>query len=369
LGRNRCKNVDDVLSFLNESPAGDKALEFIFGDLLNAFTPDEVRLLAALTHFSKPVGSEYIRQIARIPAIRTEKGLEALALRAIIMKDSSFKGFTLMPLIGGFFSRKRRKLILGAGDRLADLTYNLVLENSSLKEENFECLRDAWTLIEAGLSVLVRGQNERLQKICDALDEFLNQTARWDEQLALCANAEKKAVEVGDFKNAGMRAYRIGWIHNLRGQGGEVLVAADRAAEHWGKTQSGAWTRALTDYLRGIGFRLEQEYPAALEAFSQALAFYRDPADIGGLTGALNEIGEVQRLMKNYQIAKGINSFQLEHVSVENFGETPDNWDLNYVEFWFKSPGNFPHLIAGYGNHRFTGDSRVIDIPVGSVPP
>jgi len=194
---------------------------------------------------------------------------------------------------------------LGTGDRLADLTYNLVLENSSLKEENFECLRDAWTLIEAGLSVLVRGQNERLQKICDALDEFLNQTARWDEQLALCANAEKKAVEVGDFKNAGMRAYRIGWIHNLRGQGGEVLVAADRAAEHWGKTQSGAWTRALTDYLRGIGFRLKQEYPAALEAFSQALAFYRDPADIGGLTGALNEIGEVQRLMKNYQIAKG----------------------------------------------------------------
>ena len=74
------------------------------------------------------------------------------------------------------------------------------------------------------------------------------------------------------------------------------------------------------------------------------------------------DIGDVRN-------ATDINSFQLEHVSVENFGSTRDNWNLNYVEFWFKSAGNFPQLIAGYGNHRFTGDSPVIDIPVGSMPP
>jgi tetratricopeptide (TPR) repeat protein len=305
LGRGRCQKVDDALSLLNESPEGDKALEFIFGDLLNAFTPDEVRLLAALTHFSQPVELVGILKISGVPAIRAQAGLEALAGRAIVTKDSNFKGFALMPLVAGFLSRIRPRHVRITGDRLADSTYALVTDNRSPKEENLNRLENAWVLIQAALPILVRGQNDRLQAVCDGLDEFLIQTARWDELLALCVNAEKKAVDAAGFKFAGWRAYRIGWIYNLRGRGAEVLIAADRAAKHWGEVPTEARNQALTNYLRGIGFRLQKEYPAALEAFRQALELYRDIADDGGIIGALNEIGEVQRLVKNFANAKG----------------------------------------------------------------
>jgi hypothetical protein len=122
LGRGRSQKVDDALSLLNESPEGDKALEFIFGDLLNAFTPDEVRLLAALTHFSQPVELGGILKISGVPAIRAQAGLEALAGRAIVTKDSNFKGFALMPLVAGFLSRIRPRHVRITGDRLADST-------------------------------------------------------------------------------------------------------------------------------------------------------------------------------------------------------------------------------------------------------
>jgi len=62
-----------------------------------------------------------------------------------------------------------------------------------------------------------------------------------------------------------------------------------------------------------------------------------------------------------------INSFQIEHVSVEHGLETSDNWDMNFVRFEFKAPGNFPLVIAQSGFHRFTGDSAVLDVPV--LPP
>jgi tetratricopeptide (TPR) repeat protein len=59
-----------------------------------------------------------------------------------------------------------------------------------------------------------------------------------------------------------------------------------------------------TSYLRGIGFRLKELYPEALEAFGRALESYRSMGDDGPASGTLNEIGEVQRLMKDYPNAQ-----------------------------------------------------------------
>jgi len=62
-----------------------------------------------------------------------------------------------------------------------------------------------------------------------------------------------------------------------------------------------------------------------------------------------------------------INSFEIEHVSVEHGTETRDNWDMKSVSFAFKAPGMFPQVIAESGFHRFTGDTAILDVPV--VPP
>ena len=59
-----------------------------------------------------------------------------------------------------------------------------------------------------------------------------------------------------------------------------------------------------------------------------------------------------------------INSFEIEHVSVEQGAETRDNWDMDFVQFQLIVPGSFPQVIAQAGVHRFTGNSAVLDVPV-----
>jgi hypothetical protein len=60
-----------------------------------------------------------------------------------------------------------------------------------------------------------------------------------------------------------------------------------------------------------------------------------------------------------------IDSFQIEHVSVEHGFETRDNWNMNFVEFQLML-GPFPIVVAKSGFHRFTGNSAVLDVPLGS---
>jgi hypothetical protein len=80
-----------------------------------------------------------------------------------------------------------------------------------------------------------------------------------------------------------------------------------------------------------------------------------------------NTTFDVTRDIGNVNNPTDINSLQIEHVSVEHGFETRDNWNMNFVQFQFKAPGNFPLVIAQSGFHRFTGDSAVLDVAV--VPP
>jgi hypothetical protein len=52
-----------------------------------------------------------------------------------------------------------------------------------------------------------------------------------------------------------------------------------------------------------------------------------------------------------------IEFFQLLHVSVEHFPETPDNWDLTWVAVYVDPNGP---SIAFAGPWRFTGNSRLL---------
>jgi hypothetical protein len=80
-----------------------------------------------------------------------------------------------------------------------------------------------------------------------------------------------------------------------------------------------------------------------------------------------NTTFDVSRDIVGVSSPTDINSFEIEHVSVEHGAETPDNWDMNFVQFQLIVPGSFPQVIAQAGFHRFMGDSAVLDVPV--LPP
>jgi hypothetical protein len=56
-------------------------------------------------------------------------------------------------------------------------------------------------------------------------------------------------------------------------------------------------------------------------------------------------------------------SFQFEHVSREDFGQSRDNWDMNGVTFNYINGAVTRFPIASSHFHRFTGDTAVLTIP------
>ena len=56
LGRegSQCRTIAEACAFIDKAPKGNDPLEYIFGDLLETFTADETKVLAALTYFSLP---------------------------------------------------------------------------------------------------------------------------------------------------------------------------------------------------------------------------------------------------------------------------------------------------------------------------
>ena len=64
LGLGRCRSIAAALDFLRSAPAGNNPLEFIFGDLLDTFTANETKALAALTYFTTAMEIKFIAELA-----------------------------------------------------------------------------------------------------------------------------------------------------------------------------------------------------------------------------------------------------------------------------------------------------------------
>ncbi len=310
LGRegSQCRTISEACAFLKSAPpSGDNdPLEFIFGDLLDTFTESETAALAALTHFTQPAKVEWIAGVAGIAEPAALTALEDLTDRALLITNNELQTFFLPSLAATFLRRKRPEVITQTGGRLTDRAYALTMENGWNEYERFPTLEAEWPAIAAALPLFVQGENVRLQSACGALTNFLNFSGRWDEQLALSQQAEEKALAAGDFDKAGRRALEAGWIYHLREQAPEVLACAARCAAHWEKApQAGAREKALAIRLRGLGYKLEKNYPAAIEAYQEALTLWRAIApESEAVAIVLNSLAAVERQQGDYAAAE-----------------------------------------------------------------
>ena len=271
LGRGSCRTFADALAFLRSCPPDNDPLEFIFGDLVEEFTADEMKVLAALTYFTLPAKVEHIADVAGLGGEPIEVGLRALANRTLVVPDQEEKVFTVVPMVADFLKRKRSAVVAETGSHLEQRAYALIIENGYQKHDRFPVLDEAWPTVAPALPLFVGGPNSRLQNITAALPFFLEFTGRWDESLSLEQQAEAKAVAAGDYESAGWRAYKAGLVHYLRTQADAVLTCADRAATYWQKAWAGTRERAIAIRLRGRGHELKKNYPAAIAAYREAV--------------------------------------------------------------------------------------------------
>lgn len=302
LGRGRCRTVEGALGLLRESPAGDEALEFVFGDLVDTFTVEETKLLAALTYFTQPVEVKHISELAELSPIVAQSELESLSDRSLVIGDAELRYFFLTPLVADFLRRKKPEVVRESGDRLANTVYVLTVENGFHRYSHFPVLEEAWPMVEAGLPVL---DYDKLQTVCDALADFLDCACRWDESIALNRLTEDKAVSQRDFWKAGLRACGEASVMFLRGNAEGVHAAVDRAAAHWQHITPSHFGLGILSRRRGMGYELQEDFPAALAAYRETLQLWRvGSPESQDVARVLSDIAGIERHMRDYDAAE-----------------------------------------------------------------
>lgn len=304
LGRSqgRCRSVAEAVQRLQEAHRLQKIneqndpLEFVFGDLLDTFTADETAVLAALAYFTEPARLDWLLPLANMSETAALTALDDLRDRALLLEDETDGTWLLPPLAARFLRRQRPEAINATGQRLEQQAYALAVQHGGNDNAPYAELKAAWPTLQAALPLLVAGDNVRLQKLCSALIQFLNFRGYWDVLLSLQQEAEAKAVAAGDFVNAGWRSHQAGWAHHLLGDADAVLGCAERCAEHWRQAGCGAREQAIAIRLRGMGYTLQEDHPAALAAYQQALALWRtlDPESVDVAIG-LNTLANAKK--------------------------------------------------------------------------
>lgn len=307
LGRegSHCRTITEACRFMEAALPGNDPLDYVLGDLLDTLSANETVVLAALSHFNQPVRVEWLTNLSDLAHPKIQTILEDLTDRALLASDIEADAFFLPPMTAAFLRGKRPQPVAQSGSRLTDQVYTLVIENGYQKYDHFPTLETEWPTIAAALPLFLQGDNTRLQRVCAALRDFLDFSGRWDEWLTLNQQAEEKALIADDFDNAGWRAYQAGYVYRLRQQANEVLTYAARAEKHWQQANAGAWERATAIRLRGLGYRLKQDYQAAIAVYREAVELWRacSPESKDVAIG-LNSLAGVERLTGNLAAAE-----------------------------------------------------------------
>jgi len=109
LGLGRCRSIAAALDFLRSVPAGNNPLEFIFGDLLDTFTANETKVLAALTHFTTAMEVKFIAELAGLNEAAGQGALSDLSSRALVLPDLEERRFALVPMVAAAQTARSRR--------------------------------------------------------------------------------------------------------------------------------------------------------------------------------------------------------------------------------------------------------------------
>jgi tetratricopeptide (TPR) repeat protein len=305
LGRegSQCRTIAEACAFIDKAPKGNDPLEYIFGDLLETFSPDETKVLAALTYFSLPAKLKWIADMTDLPERAAETALEDLTDRSILTSDLSAQTYFLPPLTAKFIRARRPEAVTQTGDALADRAFALAMQYGGETDEGFRTWDSEWDFISAALPRLLTGDNDRLQTVCDQFQKYLEFTGRWDDWLWLSEQAEAHALALESKDHAGWNAYRSGVIYYLRDRPAEVLMCAARATEHW--QNSTPRNKAIAIQLRGLGHILEKNYPSAIAAYQDVVELDRSISqESRDVAIDLNYLAGAEQLNEDYPAAE-----------------------------------------------------------------
>jgi tetratricopeptide (TPR) repeat protein len=306
LGRegSQCRTIAEACAFIDKAPKGNDPLEYIFGDLLETFTADETKVLAALTYFSLPAKLKWIADMTNLPARAAETALEDLTDRSILTSDLPAQTYFLPPLTAKFIRTRRPEAVTQTGDALTNRAYALAMQyGGHTNYEGFRMLDTEWNFISASLPLLLTGDNDRLQTMSDQLFQFLHFTGKLDDLIWLSEQAEMRLLAANDKENAGWQAYRAGVGHHLRNQPSEVLACAARTTEYW--QNSSPRNKAAAFHLYGLGHQQNEDFTDAVAAYRKAFDIHHSISpESKDVATDLSSLASIEHNNKDYPSAE-----------------------------------------------------------------
>ncbi|WP_395739924.1 TIR domain-containing protein [Prosthecobacter sp.] len=310
LGRGSVRSISAALELCSMARRSHDPIEFILGDLLETLTTAETQSLAALTYFTQGAEANHLAEVAGLSSTAALNAIKDLTRFALVVPDRQAESFAIVSTVSDLLRMKRPDVVAEAGRRLEERAYALIRESSGRRYEQFAVLEAVWPGVVPAIPLFLAGPNQRLQQVCDALFNFLEFKGRWDVLIALNQQAEEKAVAARDHENAAWRACHAGIGHYHRRETDAVLSCADRALAYWQRAFSssssseGERMRAHALLLMGRGFKLNQDYSAAITAFQEVLVLHRRlPAgEVDGIA-VLSELADAEWLTGVLQAA------------------------------------------------------------------
>jgi tetratricopeptide (TPR) repeat protein len=277
LGRTtgRCRTIGEAIERLQEAHRLQKLsqkndpLDFIFGDLVESFTADEIAVLAALVHFTQPARVDWLLPLTKLSVKAAETALDALRDRALLVEDDRAGTWYRPPLAALFLRRTRPKEVGVSSDLLGDWAYAYVVENG------YPALERAWPRIVAAFPVLIAGESGRLEKFFHRLGLFLCSSGRWDETLLLASAVETNANTDNDHSSSIKSINVSGCVYFWRGQSADLMDCAARAGRHVEAGVFGAFEQFVSIRLRGFSLELTGSLDAAIDTYDELVSLSR----------------------------------------------------------------------------------------------
>lgn len=313
---------DGALAMLRGNRSADLQ-QFIFQEAQKELTTNDVSALRALSFFAPSAPFEAWADVAQLSRTELETTIDRLGALSLVDVLVGGERYALHPLTRNFVR----------GELLADSLIAHEMGMSFAKYwsvyagryggtgENYKTyglIEAEWLNISAAAAWLWQAAEVRdtqigrrdaaqtldklAQALCDAAGP-LYYVGRWDERLQLSIQAYEAIRAVGEWDNAGWRAYNAAWSYYFSDSGVEEFTQwADRCSEAWDRSASQR-LQALAKSLRGAVAQEQKDYTVAEKLYQEALASSQELGDEEDIAASLNDLAGLEHEQEAYDAA------------------------------------------------------------------
>jgi len=276
-------------------PLQDDLQKFIFQEARKELTTNDKTALGALSFFVPSATFEAWMNVANLSRNALETTIDRLSALSLVDVLAGEERYALHPLTRAFV---RDELLADAnvaretGMRFARYWVKFACKHCDAKKESHAIDSEpesGWVKLDNEQSNLVlaaewlwqnavQGNNDVISRklarkmidLARALRSFLWFSGHWDERVQLSQQAHEAACALGDWRNAGWRAYDIAWVYHNRGQLEKEMFWENKCIDAWTEGDTKREKSMILALKARVALR-QENYSTSVQLFSQAL--------------------------------------------------------------------------------------------------